>query len=697
MTGSNGSFRVAGRAKSEAIPIASQLATRSPVLLPWPRHIESREGWLILDALPLESAFDNVVTERLRKAIARLSQQLRQLAGSTASSDATIASEGAAAVTILIDVAHAGERYPGPDEDESYQLDVSRDGVVISAASEFGALRALATVAQLASRTLDDQLGMPFVHIEDAPRFPWRGLLLDSARHFLDIEVLLRTLDGMASCKMNVLHLHLTDDQGYRLPSSAFPELPSTRHYSASELREVIEHAADLGIRVVPELDMPGHVTSWLTAYPQWGSATAEATTRFGVHKACLDPTRDEIFLVIDQLIAELTEIFPDACVHIGGDEVHPAWWSQNQRVTEFMREHDMSDVHDLQAYFNQRVGALVEARGRQVVAWDEVQHPDLPAHWIVQAWRGATARDRLLVQGNRVIMSGPYYLDLHYPVDVYYDFDPRADQADLVEREDRMLEDPRLKHVAEGMRWTQQWRRDAVQMTELPADGVLGAEACLWGELVNSELLDQRLWSRLPALAERFWSGAALADVGSLRRRLQAFQRSSLTGCGIDLEQTLNAQLTALGIVESWQALARLLEPVKWYGRLLGEQALAARLAGEEMPQARPYGTETPLDKLSDVLPPESQSWWAIEDLLSEAAAVQDVLEGWRRTLQLNCPVVELVPFLPAFGALADLVEHRLAGKPIAEASIDAIGVPHGELMLSLSPGLRTWLLEVP
>ena len=209
----------------------------------------------------------------------------------------------------------------------------------------------------------------------------------------------------------------------------------------------------------------------------------------------------------------------------------------------------------------------------------------------------------------------------------------------------------------------------------------MLGAEACLWGELVNTEVLDQRLWSRLPALAERFWSGPDVADVGS----------------GIDLEQTLAAQLTALGIVEPWQELARLLEPVKWYGRLLGEQALAARLAGEEMPQARPYGTDTPLDKLSDVLPPESQSWWEIEDLLSEAAAVQDVVQSWRKTLQLDCPVMELLPFLAAFAALAELIEQRLAGRPAAQASLDAIGVPHGELMLSLSPGLRAWLLEDP
>ena len=445
LTGSNGSFRVAGRSKSEAIPIASQPDTRSPLLLPWPRHLEGRAGWLTFDRLPLEATFSNVVTERLRQAIARLSRQLRHL---VQSSDSWNTADRTNALAIRIAVDRAGQRYPGPDEDESYLLDVARNGVTIRAASEFGALRALATLAQLASTTSDGQLSVRFVRIEDAARFPWRGLLLDSARHFLDVEALKRTLDGMASCKMNVLHLHLTDDQGYRLPSRAFPELPSTQHYSASELREVVEHAADLGIRVVPELDMPGHVTSWLTAYPEWGSSTAEATTRFGVHKACLDPTREEVFLAIDRLLAELTEIFPDPCVHIGGDEVHPAWWSQDQRVTEFMREHDMSDVHDLRAYFNQRVGALVEARGRQVVAWDEVQHPDLPSQWIVQAWRGATARDRLLAQGNRVVMSGPYYLDLHFPVDVYYEFDPGAQQSDLIEREDALLEDPRLKHV---------------------------------------------------------------------------------------------------------------------------------------------------------------------------------------------------------------------------------------------------------
>jgi len=364
-----------------------------------------------------------------------------------------------------------------------------------------------------------------------------------------------------------------------------------------------------------------------------------------------------------------------------------------------------MADVRDLQAYFNLRVGELVESHGRQVIAWDEVAHPQLPGHWLVQAWRGATARDRLLQHGNRVVMSAPYYLDLHYPMDIYYQFDPAAPQAALVAREDAMLEDPRLRHIADGMRWTQQWRKDAVTLQQDESVAALaGAEACLWGELVDDAVLDQRLWSRLPALAERFWSETSAATEETLYQRVDAWQNDCLPACGINLAAQLHRQLTALGLNAQWQAIAGLLEPVKWYGRLLGEQALAARIAGSEMPQARPYDADVPLTGLADVLPPESQHWRQIEALISApaeaAAAVADeaglpkLLQNWRDAAAAEDAPEPLAPFLQPLARLAELISDRLAGSAASESELRAIVAPRGELLLAVTPSIQRWLL---
>jgi hypothetical protein len=623
-------------------------------------------------------------------ALARISAVLGKLSGSATGADS--------AQTVVVLLGSSSPRYPGLDEDESYHLNIAEDGIQVRAATELGGLRALATLAQL----VRDPVAVPCVEISDAPRFTWRGLLLDPARHFLELPVLLRTLDAMALCKLNVLHLHLTDDQGFRLPSAAYPKLPSTRHYSVDELDRLVNHAAELGIRVVPELDMPGHVTSWLVAYPEWGLQVAAETDRFGVHQACLDPTSEPVFEAIEQLLVELAERFPDPCIHIGGDEVHPAWWLQDARVAEFMQARDFENVSDLQAYFNTRVGRIVSSLGRQVLAWDEVDHEQLPVDWIIQAWRGATSRDRLLGRGNRVVLSAPYYLDLHYPAETYYGFDPAASQAELVAREDAMLEDPRFAHVAGGMRWTHQWRKGAVSLTAQPVvSGLMGAEACLWGELVDDRVLDQRLWSRLPELAERFWSQPDDTIAESLPERAVCFRHGSLINCGIDLDRQLNSRLDDLEIKGVWQDIARLLEPVKWYGRLLGEQALAARLAGAEMPQARPYGTHTPLDQLPDLLPPASESWYRLEQLTGTPANVSTgrdellgVLGSWRQAAAAVSQPLPLQPFLPLLIVLAQCIENRLNGQSATAAELDQIGTPQGELMLSIPPGFRGWLL---
>jgi hexosaminidase len=607
------------------------------------------------------------------------------------------------AVPLVIDCGALSGKVPGPGDAEDYRLEVSGQEVRIAAPQEWGILHGLTTLAQM----LLPGTGVGAVCIEDGPRYAWRGLLLDVARHFIPLPVLLRTLEGMALCKLNVLHLHLTDDQAFRFPSRAFPKLAADQAYSLADLAQVIEFAAQRGIRVVPELDMPGHTASWLRAYPQWGAGNPQPSRRFGVHPECLDPSNPEVFAAVGILLSELAEVFPDPWVHVGGDEVHPAWWTGSARVQRYMEEHGIPDVAGLHAHFNGRVVALAEALGKRVIAWDEVLHPALPASVVIQSWRGATARDRALEAGHDCVISANYYLDLFFPADVHYRFDPEAPETQLTALEDQLAEDPRLAHVAAGMAWTRHWRDAEAHGTSAPAarrGSVMGAEACLWSELVDGNTLDVRLWTRLPALAERFWSSADRRDSQDMQRRLEAALESLRRVADIDVAAQSRDLLRRAGLQSAWAPLAAVLEPVKWYGRLLGEEALAARIRGTEMPQARPYDADTPLNRVVDGLFPESPEVRRIEGLCEAAAAgdltARRALEGlavsWRALPAAGAGPAELEPLAARLKGVGELLLDVMAGRlrsAIAVQRLAEADAPAGEYLLAVVPCLRRWL----
>ncbi|MFM7120412.1 MAG: beta-N-acetylhexosaminidase, partial [Gammaproteobacteria bacterium] len=640
-------------------------------------------------------------TARLERAVARyLATRPDADADADSAARAAKLDDGARAVTLEVDCAAPGARWPALDDDESYALEISPRGVRISATAEWGVLRGLATLTQLT----EPDGGLPAVRVQDAPRFSWRGLTLDVARHFVPLPDLLHTLDGMALCRMNVLHLHLTDDQGFRFPSVAFPRLASTEAYSRDALATLVDAAADRGIRVVPELDMPGHVSSWLTAYPEWGAGPATPSRRFGVHEACLDPTLPAVQNAVAQLLAELAEVFPDAYLHIGGDEVHPAWWSRSTSIRAAMTALGLERVSDLQAHFNAQLATCVAALGRRLLAWDEVLHPALPPGVTVQSWRGATARDRAQDAGYDCVVSAHYYLDLFFPADVHYGFDPAAPTPELIALEDALGDDPRLAHIAAGMRWTHQWR----EASALPAGAagrgrLLGGSACLWAELVDAEALDTRLWSRLPAVAERFWSAPDVADVRDMRQRLRQVQ-ALLPRVGIDLEARLRAALHRAGVSASWTPLIEMLEPVKWYARLLGADALAARLAGREMPLSRPYTADTPLNRVVDALPPEAIGAHDLADTCAAVSAgdthararLEALARAWQALPPAGAGPAELAPLaerLIALGLVLGAVLDGALDPTVASARLDDLDAPIGEYLLAPVAVLRAWL----
>ncbi len=572
-------------------------------------------------------------------------------------------------VEVRFDVDGEAQDHPEFGDDENYLLDITSGAVSIRAPTVWGALHGLTSAWQLM------QPGSPLdIRIEDHPRFPWRGLMIDVARHFMSLDLLQRVIEGMALLKLNVLHLHLTDDQGFRVKSKLHPELASREAYSLEELASLTSFAADRGIRVVPELDVPGHVTSWLVGMPELGTQATDASVRFGVHQGCLDPTSERVYEVLENLFRELATVFPDPYVHIGGDEVHSSWWQSDVRVQDYMEANSLQDTQALQNHFNRRIADILRALGKTPIGWDEVLHDDMPP-MVVQAWRGGTMQARVLNKGLDCIESGGYYLDLMYPGEVHYQYDPGSGQAVRVKAEDDWGDDPRMAHVAEGLRWTHHWRNES---EDEQGDGgrVLGGEACLWSELVDEESLETRLWSRLPAVAERLWSPVSVDDVDDYHERLEAW----LNLPGIDFTRRISESLAGIGLTEAQIETVSYLEPVKWYGRLLGEEALQARLRGTEMPQARPYDVTTPLDRIIDFVSPESFAAREIRTMDDEE--LTGLCQSWSRIDSTEFPA----DVRKAVEALRRVGETWRSG---TNEDLWGLYGPHGEFVVAVVPAL--------
>jgi hexosaminidase len=278
--------------------------------------------------------------------------------------------------------------------------------------------------------------GIRAATIIDQPRFPWRGLLIDVCRHWMPVEVIKRNLEAMAAVKLNVLHWHLSEDQGFRVESKVYPLLHQKGsdglYYTQEQVREVVRYAADRGVRVVPEFDMPAHTQAWLVGYPDLsaGKGPFEIARAWGVMDPVLDPTSERVYAFISGLLVEMTALFPDAYFHIGGDEVNGKQWNANAAVAAFKTRHGMSTNEDVHAYFNRRVSAMLKARGKIMVGWDEVLHKDLPKSAVVQSWRGQKSLADAAAAGYQGILSNGYYLDYIWPAARHYAVDPMGKDA---------------------------------------------------------------------------------------------------------------------------------------------------------------------------------------------------------------------------------------------------------------------------
>jgi hexosaminidase len=407
--------------------------------------------------------------------------------------------------TLTVQVQDATGTRPTLDTDESYSLNSTGNKIVVQARTVFGALHGLQTLQQLV-QVEDGNYVIPAVQINDSPRFPWRGLMIDVSRHFMPLPVIYRTLDGMAAVKLNVFHWHLTDDQGFRIESKRFPRLTSMGSdglfYTQDQVRAVVAYASARGIRIVPEFDVPGHVTSWLVGMPELGSVERpyEISRTFGIWDGALDPTKESTYKFLDAFIGEMSELFPDEYMHMGGDESNGADWKANPRIVAFMQAHSMKSTDALQTYFSTRVVALIKQHHKQMVGWDEILSPDVPKDAIIQSWRGVQSLAIAARQGNRGILSAPYYLDAMKTSERMYLDDPIPDASTLTAEQQKLI---------------------------------LGGEVCMWAEHITPQTVDSRIWPRTAAIAERFWSPRETRDVHDMYRRL-AIESIRLDGLGL-------------------------------------------------------------------------------------------------------------------------------------------------------------------
>src|SRR5215831_4834900 len=348
----------------------------SPNLMPMPAKLALQSG-----RLPITSGFHVRVTgisdPRLTDAARRLTARVIRQTG------LALIPRKVDQPTLTIQCREAGPANPSLGEDESYTLDATPEGARLSTSTVTGALRGMETFLQLIAPG-PDGFAVPSVHIEDRPRFPWRGLMMDVGRHWMPVEVVLRNLDAMAAVKLNVFHWHLSDDQGFRVESILFPKLhqggSDGLFYKQAEVREVVDYAHDRGIRVIPEFDMPGHTTSWLVGMPELASAPGpyEIQRRWGIFQPTLDPSRENTYRVLDGFLGEMAALFPDRYFHIGGDEIEDAQWKASSSIQAFAKEHKFADSHALHTYFNQRVQTLLAKHGKIMIGWDEVLAPGL-------------------------------------------------------------------------------------------------------------------------------------------------------------------------------------------------------------------------------------------------------------------------------------------------------------------------------
>ena len=427
--------------------------------------------------------------------------------------------------------------------DESYSLEVSRQNVLIEAYSEAGLFYGWQTLRQLLPVSFEDPAThhkegiypIPAVKVKDAPRYPWRGYMQDVSRTFYSVDVIKKYIDVMSLYKMNVLHLHLTDDQGWRVEIKKYPELTAEKatvypeefglpasysgYYTQDDIREIVRYAAQRHVEVVPEIDVPGHSWPVLITYPHlavcsnlypdfimpfretyhvWGNQFTPNT---------LDPTNEAVYQFLDDVLSELVELFPSKYIHFGGDEVRHQVWQGQPHIENFMKEHNMKKLEEVQSYFVQRISSIIREKGRQPMGWNDIlsDAENLPKETAIMSWIGSDAVKKAAQYGFMTVATPS--------TNAYFDIR----QGD---RNDGLLADLSYEHKI-SLEDVYGYDPDG-GLTDKEKKCIMGIQANQW-PAVPQEVKDINVqnFPRLLAIAEVGWNVDKNKDYPAFKTRL--------------------------------------------------------------------------------------------------------------------------------------------------------------------------------
>ena len=412
---------------------------------------------------------------------------------------------------------------------EGYRIDISARRAQLSAGDDAGLFYGLQTLLQLA----DERGNLPCVSIEDHPRYRYRGLHLDVCRHFFPVRFIKHYLDWMASCKLNTFHWHLTDDQGWRIEIKKYPDLarkgsvrketlvgnlrtsteydgiPYGGYYTQKQIREIVRYAAERHIEVIPEIEMPGHGLGALTAYPWLGcrGENYEVWTRWGISKDVFCAGKDSTFEFLQDVLAEVIELFPSKYIHIGGDECPKARWKECPLCQRRMKENGLKNEEELQSYFMQRIEKWLNDHGRNIIGWDEILQGGISKTATVMSWRGSKGGIAAAKAGNTVIMAPNTHCYLDYRQTQQQEFEPLGQVKYLPMRQGYAL-DP------------------YEQLTPDERKYILGVQGNLWTEYIpDFRQVKHMLLPRLAAIAETGWAYDR-KDFEDFSRRMRQFRK---------------------------------------------------------------------------------------------------------------------------------------------------------------------------
>jgi hexosaminidase len=424
---------------------------------------------------------------------------------------------------------------------EAYTLEVSPRRIRITAGEARGLFYGAVTLWQLMARDDDGRIRIPAVRIDDTPRLPWRGLMLDSARHFQSVDEIKRLLDAMALHKLNTFHWHLTDDQGWRIEIRRYPKLtsvgscripagdggvdprsgkprPYCGYYTQKQIRDIVRYAAKRHITVVPEIDVPGHATAAVAAYPQLGVRPGErlaVSNEWGVNTNLFN-VEEDTFTFLENVLAEVVELFPSQYVHVGGDEAVKDQWQASKRVQARMRALGLKDEAALQSYFIKRMETFLSRHDRRLIGWDEILEGGLPPQATVMSWRGIEGGLAAASQGHDVVMSPSS--------DLYFDY-LQTDSPN----------EPPGRPAVIDLRKVYAFEPVPQALDAGKQHHIIGMQANVWTEHMRSfARVQHAIFPRIAAVAETAWSPRARKDYDGFLARLPAqLRRYDTLGIG--------------------------------------------------------------------------------------------------------------------------------------------------------------------